>query len=342
MKNSLNVVVASNIPDEYLREIETADPRLRVKSAGPLFRIERQVAEQGGKATPPQAAALKELDDAMREAEVIYTLRLPPHLAQRSPKLKWVQFLSAGVEAISETRDLSPDLIVTNASGCNAIPIVEQVFGYMLMFVKQTRRSLSSQAARKWDRFLPDELAGKTVGLVGLGNIGSRVVRLARAFGMKVLATRRSATRRELNIEGVDEIYPVSQLGAMLAECDFVVVAVPLTAETTGMIGEAELRAMKPTSYFINVARGQVVDQAVLIKALKEKWIAGAALDVTEPEPLPAESELWQLPDAIVTAHIAGGTYGSGFRTAQLFCDNLRRYLDGKPLLNVVDRARGY
>lgn len=340
--NTLNVVVASNIPDEYLHEIETADPRLRVKSAGQLFRIERQVAEQGGKATPEQAAALKELEDTMREAEVIYALRLPRNLAQLSPKLKWVQFISAGVESISETRGLSRDLIITNASGTNTIPIVEQLFGFMLMFVKQTRRSLSSQASKKWDRFPPDELAGKTVGLVGLGNIGSRTARLARALSMRVLATRRSATRRELNIEGVDEIYPVSQLGAMFAECDFVVIAVPLTPETTGMIGEPELRAMKPTAYFINVARGTVVDQTVLIKALKEGWIAGAALDVTEPEPLPAESELWQLPNVIITAHIAGGTFGSGYRTMQLFCDNLKRYLDGKPLANVVDRARGY
>lgn len=340
--NTLNVVVMANIPEDNLRKIATADPRLRVKSAGPLFRIEREVKEKGGKTTPKQAAALKELENMMREAEVILTLRLPENLAQRSPKLKWVQFLSAGVESVREAKDLGDDVLVTNASGCNDIPVAEHVLGFMLMFVKQSTRSLANQALKKWERFFPEELAGKTVGIVGVGNIGREVARLAKAFRMRVVATRRSATKRETGVKDVDEMYPPIQLPALFSESDFVVVSVPITPETTKLIGETELRAMKPSAFFINISRGQVVDQPVLIRALEEGWIAGAALDVTDAEPLPTDSKLWNAPNIIITAHIAGGTFGTGGRTAELFCDNLRRYLEGKPLVNLVDRVRGY
>ena len=341
--DTLNVVVTANIPEDNLHKIEATDPRLIVKSAGPLFRIERQVVEQGGKATPVQAAALEELDKVMREAEVILTLRLPQNLSQRSPQLKWVQFLSAGVESVREAKKgLGDNVLVTNGSGCHAIPIAEHVLGFMLMFVKQTSRSLANQAVKKWERFFPDELAGKTLGVVGLGNIGEEVARIAKAFRMRVVATRRSVTKRESGVEGVDEIYPLAQLPALFSESDFVVVSVPLTPETTKLIGESELRAMKPSAYFINIARGQVVEQPVLIRALKEGWIAGAAIDVTDPEPLPPNSKLWDAPNIMITAHISGGTYGTGSRVTQLFCDNLQRYLEGKPLVNLVDRARGY
>jgi phosphoglycerate dehydrogenase-like enzyme len=285
---------------------------------------------------------LKELEDTMREADVIYTLRLPQNLAERSPKLKWVQFISAGVESVREASTLGSDVLVTNASGCHAIPIAEHVLGFMLMLAKQTRRYLASQQAKNWDRFFPEELGGKTMGIVGLGSIGREVARIAKALRMKVLATRRSTTKRESGVEGVDDIYPASELTLMFPECDYVVVSVPLTPETTKMIGERELRAMKPSAYFINIARGKVVDQPILIKALKEGWIAGAAIDVTDPEPLPPESELWDVPNLIITAHIAGGTYGTGYRAVQLFRDNLKRYLAGEKLVNIIDRARGY
>ncbi len=340
--DTLNVIVMANIPEDNFHKIETADPRVKVKSAGPLFRIEHEVKEQGSKATPEQAAALKELENMMREAEVMLTLRLPQNLAQRSPKLKWVQFLSAGIESVREAKDLRDNVLVTNASGCNGIPVVEHALGFMLMLAKQSTRSLANQSAKKWERFCPAELAGKTVGVVGLGNIGKEVTRIAKALRMRVVATRRSSIKRESGVEGVDEMYPATQLPVLFSESDFVVVSVPVTPETTKLIGEAELRAMKPSAFFINISRGQVVDQTILIKALEEGWIAGAAIDVTDPEPLPPDSKLWDAPNIIITAHIAGDTFGTGGRAAELFCDNLRRYLEGKPLVNLVDRARGY
>jgi phosphoglycerate dehydrogenase-like enzyme len=338
--DNLNVVVAFNIPDEFMRLIEAVDPHIRVKNAGALFRVERQVEEQHGKATPEQAATLKELANVLKETEVMYTLRLPKNIAELAPKLKWVQFVTAGVESVLEAKGLGSSVVVTNASGSQAPPVAEHTILFMLMLIKQARRSLASQAAGKWDRFFPEELAGKTLGIIGLGRNGLEVARLAKAFNMKILA----ATKPEevTNPGAVDKIYPPSQLKTMLPECDFVAVSVPLVPETTRMIGEAEFRAMKRTAFFINTARGPVIDQAALIKVLKEGVIAGAAVDVTDPEPLPPGHELFSVPNMIVTAHVSGGTYTTGQRAVQLFCDNLKKYIAHKPLVNVVDRARGY
>jgi phosphoglycerate dehydrogenase-like enzyme len=159
---------------------------------------------------------------------------------------------------------------------------------------------------------------------------------------MRVLAVRRSQRRRQAGGDGVDELLPPSDLHYLLSQSDYVVIAVPLTPESRGLIGGAELAAMKPTARIVNIARGAVIDQAALIAALKAGRIAGAALDVFEQEPLPPESELWSLENVILTPHISGGTPVYMKRAVALFCDNLRRYLDGEPLLNAVDVERGY
>jgi phosphoglycerate dehydrogenase-like enzyme len=163
---------------------------------------------------------------------------------------------------------------------------------------------------------------------------------------MRVLALRRSADRRltgdESGMPGVDEMLPPSDLPYLLAESDYVVVALPLTPESRGLIGEPELRAMKPNAVIVNIGRGAIIDEAALVRALKEGWIAGAALDVFQQEPLSPESELWGLENVIVTPHISGGTPRYMERAVGLFCDNLRRYLAGEPLRNIVDPARGY
>jgi phosphoglycerate dehydrogenase-like enzyme len=175
-----------------------------------------------------------------------------------------------------------------------------------------------------------------------MGAIGSRVAALAHAFGMRVLAIRRSVESRQQGEGPVEELLPPSELPYLLGESDFVVLAVPLTPESTRMIGEAELRAMKPSGVLINIARGSVIDETVLIRALKERWIAGAALDVFEKEPLPSDSDLWTLENVLLTPHISGGTPRYMERAIDLFCHNLRRYLADEPLRNVVDVARGY
>jgi phosphoglycerate dehydrogenase-like enzyme len=209
------------------------------------------------------------------------------------------------------------------------------------MFAKKAPLCFQMQQKHEWKRFMPSVLRSKTVGIVGLGSIGREVARLSRAFGMRVVATRRSV-RKARRAGYADLLLPSGQLKQLLSESDYVVIATPLTPETTGLIGEAELRAMKPTACLINIARGGIVDEEALIRALKEKWIAGAGLDVTAREPLPADSPLWELDNVILSPHIAGGMEDYVMQATELFCDNLRRYLDGRKLRNVINKKKGY
>jgi phosphoglycerate dehydrogenase-like enzyme len=192
-----------------------------------------------------------------------------------------------------------------------------------------------------WYNLRGRELEDQTIGIIGLGSIGRHIAHLARAFGMRVLATRRTIHGDERD-PSVDQLFPMSHLRDMLRQSDYVVVAVPLTAETEHLIGEEELRAMQPHSYLVNVARGRVVNEAVLIRALQQGWIAGAGLDVTEEEPLPPDSPLFSLPNVILTPHISGETVRYDRRLTSLFAGNLRRYRSGEPLLNLYDPVRGY
>jgi phosphoglycerate dehydrogenase-like enzyme len=203
-------------------------------------------------------------------------------------------------------------------------------------------------------QFTPLELRGRTLGIVGYGSIGREIARLGETFGMTVLATKRDVkhpaeegyliekTLGDPQAQIVDRLYPPQALHSMVRECDFVVITVPLTGETRHIFSAAALAAMKPTAVLVNVSRGAVVDEKALVEALKYGGIAGAALDVFEQEPLPPDSPLWDLPNVILSPHIAGVSHQYDARAARLFAQNLTRYLDGKPLLNVVNRDLGY
>jgi phosphoglycerate dehydrogenase-like enzyme len=260
--------------------------------------------------------------------------------------LKWLQLTSAGVDRLIDAPVVRSHVTVTTASGIHATPISEYVIGTMLAFAKGLPKAFRAQQDRVWQGYWPEELEDKTVGVLGVGAIGARVVKLAEALDMRVLALRRTAGERVTGegsgMAGVDEMLPPSELPYLLAESDYVVVALPLTPETRELIGEAELRAMKPNAVIVNIGRGAIIDEAALVRALKEGWIAGAALDVFTQEPLSPESELWGLENVIVTPHISGGTPRYMERAVGLFCENLRRYLAGEELRNVVDPARGY
>jgi phosphoglycerate dehydrogenase-like enzyme len=287
------------------------------------------------------------LASILAETEVLFTSPLmPPGIADLAPKLRWVQLTSAGIDHMLDGDLARSGVTITTASGIHAVPIGEYVMGIMLAFAKGLAGAMRGQAERTWRPYLAEELYGKTVGIVGLGAIGGYVAKLAKADGMRVLAIRRStrerATGRDTGFADVDEILPPSDLPHLLSEADYVVIAVPLTPESEGLIGEGELRAMKPTARIINIARGHVIDEPALVRALKEGWIAGAALDVFQQEPLPPDSELWGLDNVILTPHISGGTPVYLERAVDLLCDNLRRYLAGEPLRNVVDLQRGY
>lgn len=353
MADPVRVTLALPLSAEMVDAIRNVDPSLQVTH---LSRAERFVYRDGrplwaGYAEPPTPeqdveGARASLGPILRETDVLLSNPIvPDDVLERAPKLKWVQLTSAGADRLIDS-ELVRLIIVTTASGIHAIPISEYVIGAMIAFAKGLPRTSRSQIDHKWQAFLPTELAGATVAVIGLGAIGERVARLAKALEMRVLAVRRSCDRRTTGVECgqpfVDEMFPPSELHTVLAESDYVVLAVPLTSDTRHMIGEAELAVMKPNAVIVNIARGAVIDQEALIRALKAQRIGGAALDVTDPEPLPPESELWDLENVMITPHISGGTPHYMDRAIELFCDNLRRYVAGETLRNVVDPSRGY
>ncbi|HET9477680.1 MAG TPA: D-2-hydroxyacid dehydrogenase [Dehalococcoidia bacterium] len=352
MPDKVKVLLALPVSADQREQIEAVSARLEVMSLGRAQRLawrEGRPLWAGYQEPPPSGDETAEeararLDAILSEAEVILSNPMAPaDVLDRAPKLRWLQLTSAGVDRLLDAPVVrAPGVEVTTASGIHAVPISEFVLGAMLAFAKGFPNALRAQAEGNWSPYLPEELAEKTVGILGFGAIGSRVAALAHAFGMEVLAIRRSVGSRHKGDGHVSEFLPPSELPYLLGESDYVVVAVPLTQESRHMIGETELRSMKPTAVIVNIARGAVIDESALVWALKEGWIAGAALDVFEQEPLAADSELWKLPSVLLTPHVSGGTPRYMERAIDLFCDNLHRYLEGRPLLNVVDSQRGY
>lgn len=325
----------------YLSQMQ----RLMYREGKPLWAGYSE-PEAGGDETEEEAAAV--VTGVLREAEVLLTNPVvPDNILDRAPNLKWLQLTSAGADRLIDSELVrSGRVYVTTASGIHAVPIGEYVLGSMIAFAKGFPRAYRSQAESTWRPFIASELEGATVGILGLGAIGRNVARLAKAFGMRVIATRRSQEKHMTGaVAGeadVDEMYARDELKAMLGECDYVVLAVPLTEASRNLIGEGELTAMKRSTVIVNIARGAVIDQHALINAVRNGVIGGAALDVTDPEPLPPDNELWTLDNVMITPHISGGTPRYMDRAIDLFCDNLRRYLDNEPLRNVVDPDRGY
>jgi phosphoglycerate dehydrogenase-like enzyme len=286
---------------------------------------------------------------ALQEVEILCSYNLPADLLDRTPQLRWLQYPGAGIDKLDSVGLLDPQskVIVTSASGIHIIQISEYVFGSMLAFNRSWPDLVHLQDRHIWPQHSSEyqlrqrELSGQTLGIVGLGSIGRRIARLGRAFDMKILGTRFSVSPNESDPDA-DRIYPIAELHTLLSQCDYVVLAIPLTARTEKLIGEAELRAMPRHAYLINIARGRVIDEAALIHALQEGWIAGAGLDVAVDEPLPADSPLFTAPNLLLTPHISGASDHYNERLAVLFADNLRRYRSGQPLLNQYKAERGY
>jgi phosphoglycerate dehydrogenase-like enzyme len=283
-----------------------------------------------------------EITPLLDEIEIVAGY-FPPDLVARAPRLRWYQQWGAGADWLlrhPEAAELG--FVLTNASGVHAIPISEQIIGTVLMFARGLHSAVRAQGRREWwrpQRAELFELAAKTMLLVGVGAIGARTAMLARALGMRVEAIRRDPSRQ---LPEVDAIYGPDQLRERLAQADVVVLTVPLSRATRGLIGAAELRAMKPTAYLVNIGRGGTVDEPELVRALAERRIAGAALDVFAEEPLPPDSPLWAMENVIITAHYAGMTPRYAERAMAIFLDNIQRFRDGAPLRNLVDKDAGY
>lgn len=279
-----------------------------------------------------------QLSSELAEAEVLVTISFPPEAASQAPRLRWIQMTSSGIDPLLPWRALLGHCAVTNARGMHADQMADYAMAAMFMLHWDVPRILRDQASAAWRREAKAPLAGRTLGVIGLGAIGQEIARRARCAGMEVLGVNRSGNA----VGSVAEVYRQERLHDVLPRCDFVVLVLPATAETSGLINAAALRLMKPTASLINFARGSVVEEQALIDALRDRTIKGAVLDVFAVEPLPADSPLWSMPNVIVTPHIAGMSGDYETRFAASFAENLARYGRGDPLLNTVDLARGY
>lgn len=331
MTTEIVVGLTFRIDDSLIAEIEAVDPRVRTLK---LF----EIGTRGG----PDAALKARLLSDISTAEVLLgTVGMPAEYFHAATSLRWYQAINAGLERLQREGLLQRGFAVTSGAGIASVAIAEWILGTMVMLSKDLHVYVRQQAEPRWESRRSGELQGKTVGIVGLGAIGRETARRCRAFGMRVVATRRNVPVGGAD-EDCDELIPYAQLTRLLELSDYVVLALPLTAETRGMIGAAELATMKSSAFLVNVSRGDVVDQDALIRALKDRRIAGAALDVTSPEPLPEDSELWAEPNVIITPHMAGNVEGYGHKAAGVFIGNLRRYVAGEPLEHLANPDLGY
>lgn len=337
------------MPDDRLALITISpgeDWLARLRSLAPGWHIEQV---QSDAITPEQ----------WRRVEVLYwagrTLPAPVHV----PALRWVQLHSAGANRVLTEPLFQTDVVFSTTSGIHAVNMAEYVFAMLLAWTHRVPRLLEWQARgewppdeQRWPLFVPEELWGKTLGIVGYGSIGRQVARLAKGLGMRVRALGRRDHPHDDGFilpgagdpEGTlpERYYRPEELHDMLAVSDFVVIALPLTRQTEGLFDARAFAAMRPGAFLVNVARGEVCDAEALFRALRDGRIAGAALDVFAEEPLPPESPFWGLPNVLLSPHISGFTPEYDHRCMQVFAANLQRYLGGQPLLNVIDKARGY
>ncbi|MFP6615534.1 MAG: D-2-hydroxyacid dehydrogenase [Candidatus Hydrogenedentota bacterium] len=292
------------------------------------------------------------------DTTILYGFRVPDDLLDRSPNLHWLQLLGAGCEHLAGSPIMNGSVSITTASGIHATPIAEYVLGTMLGFYRWIFQADRAQMRGQWVpqgevAMVSRELRRKTIGIIGYGSIGREVARLAKPFGTRIVAVKRDpATPEDSGYvvpgtgdpEGTipDAMYGTDDLLSILPECDVVVLAVPSTSATKQLLGEEELSAMKAGSYLINIARGDVVDEAALARILDSRHLAGAALDVFEEEPLAPDSPFWSMDNVLVTPHISGASRAHLRRMFELFADNLERFDGDQPLLNLVNSEYGY
>jgi phosphoglycerate dehydrogenase-like enzyme len=308
-----------NEADIYRRALERAGfgNRLDIES----LRLDQQ----------PSAAQLA-------RTELMLARQTPPGLLAKMPRLRWIQALTAGVEGWISLPDLRPDIALTCARGTHRVQMPENILGALFHLTKPYARATLDQRDRRWTRRISEPLAGKTLGVLGLGEIGRELAKKAQALELRVIGTRRSPEQ----VPHVDRIYPPEATDEVLAQSDFVLLLLPLTPETEEIMNARRFKVMRHTAYLLNFGRGALVVDDDLVEAVRSKTIAGAVLDVYRTEPLPADHAFWSTEGITVLPHIGGLDVHRDEIVAALFADNMGRFLAGEALVALVDRSRGY
>ena len=338
MEDTVFVLITEPLPADIIARLQALSPRLDIH-VHPANHLEEVPAP------------------LLARAEVLYTLRIVP-AADQAPQLKWIQFHMAGLDHFVDAPILNRGVQFTSVSGAAAVQMAEYAMMMLLALGHRLPDLVRVQAAHewprdKWERFSPRELRGSTVGIIGYGSVGRETARLCRAFGARVLAMKHDAMIPEdtgYAIEGIGDpegslplrIYPPQAAKRMLAECDFVVLSAPLTDSTRAWFDAGMIDSMRDGACLVNISRGGILDEQALQKALQTGKLSGAALDVFAAEPLESDSKLWDTPGMFLTPHIAGNSPQYDLRAAGMFAENLHRYLDGRPLLNLFDPRKGY
>jgi len=340
------VLIASPLEAELAARIQAADPRAEVLFEPDLLPPARYPGDHRG---DPSFARDAEGEARWRalldRAEVLFGVPEDSteglaEVVNGLPRLRWVHATSAGAGEQVGKAGLSPDalerVVITTSSGVHAVPLAEFAILGLLAVAKELPRLIEDQRARAWPevRRPVRELSGQTLFLLGLGEIGREAARLGKALGMRTVGFRRTEGPPP---EWVDEVHGPQRLTELAGQADAMVVSLPMTEQTAGLVDRATIERLPASCIFVNIGRGGVVDEPALIDALRDRRIAGAVLDVFATEPLPADSPLWTLPNVLVTPHAAALSARENERIAELFADNLRRYLDGRPLRNVVE-----
>jgi len=279
-------------------------------------------------------------EQQLRQIDAVFTEEpLPDRLTAQMTNLKWLHVTRGGVNAYLTPTVKARPIQVTGSKGIHGTAFSEFALACILALTKKLPECWAAQKERKWQKLATEQIAGKTLGIVGLGTVGTELAQKANALGLRVIATKRTVTTKP---EFVDKLGGPEYLPLLLAQSDFVVLSLASIPSTENIIGETQLRAMKKSSYLINLTGGKAISERLLVQALKESWIAGAALDAFPRQPLPEDSELWSLPNVIISPRISGIPVQKWSLLLPIFIDNLKRFLVGEPLQNLVDKDLGY
>lgn len=314
---SLNILVIQRLTEQQIHSICAADENVHVILCKPDEAINH----------------IEDTDILITWGSLNLAALLP-----KAKRLRWIHALSAGVEALLIPELVDSNILLTNSRGIHGIPMAEHVLAMMLTFTRSMYTAHEQQKSKLWKVMPLEELYEKSIAIIGLGSVGREIAKRAKCMGMKVLATKRTITTEIF----VDKLYTTDQLPQLLSSADFVIVTLPLTPQTRGLFTLETFNHMKKSAYFINVARGAIVNEADLITALRTNVIKGAALDVFDQEPLPADSPLWEMENVLITPHIAAKSPYYIDRSLKLFIENLNKFSNKSEMLNIIDKQKGY